>query len=159
MESIKLARFAELWAAWPHHGHDELSQTLGGGVGVALNDSTTACGIDDSLVRLSTAFARTGHAVPAGALHSGAEVTDREGFRHLVEPTSATLFLEKKLGKPRQVKSEADILGRSGILLFEGLTKQGVDFSHADLWNGSTTSDPRSAFWKEAAHVAVFTLN
>ena len=63
-------------------------------------------------------------------------------------------LLEKKLGKPRPCKSEADAMGRHGILVFRAVKRgaHGEPVSHFDVWNGMTTAEATCSFWKEATH-------
>ena len=71
-----------------------------------------------------------------------------------VRPPRPQALLEKKLGKPRPCKTEADAMGRHGILVFRAVKRgaHGEPISHYDAWNGMTTAEATCNFWKEATH-------
>ena len=112
--SIKSTPFAEVWAAWPREGATDLAKALGGSLSTLLADPGCA-----SLIRLSAAFNRCGAAIAKSSAFSGASVVDAAGFHYLADAATAAKLFESKLGKPRVVASEANVLGRAGILAFE----------------------------------------
>ena len=112
--SIKSAPFADVWAAWPREGNSDLSKALGRDLSAQLADPGCA-----SLIRLSAAFNRCGAAIAKSSAFSGASIIDAAGFQYLADAASAIKLFKGKLGKPRVVSSEADVLGRAGILAFE----------------------------------------
>ena len=153
--SIATVPFALLWAAWPSEGRTALAASLGGSVAAALADPTEAASADDSLVRLSAALRASGHPVPATSIYTaGSELTDAQGFFYMRDSGQAEALLEKKLGKGRPCKSEADAMGRHGILVFRGVKRgaHGAPINHFDLWNGATTAEATCDFWHEATH-------
>ena len=115
--SIKTASFADLWRSWPQQGRQELAHSLGGS---ALTFLTKADLTDDSIVRLSVAFNRSGHPIPSQQIYPGEKfaITTKDGF-HLIDSLSAHSLFCSKLGNPRNVLTQADIIGRTGILCFE----------------------------------------
>jgi hypothetical protein len=103
-----------VWAAWPREGNSDLSKALGRDLSAQLADPGCA-----SLIRLSAAFNRCGAAIAKSSAFSGASIIDAAGFQYLADAASAIKVFKGKLGKPRVVSSEADVLGRAGILAFE----------------------------------------
>ena len=160
--SIATVPFGLLWASFPRDGRAALATALGGSVAAALSDPSQVSSVDDSLVRLSAALRGCGHPVPATSIYSGSSgaLTDAAGFAYLRDSGQAETLLEHKLGKPRRCHSEADAAGRAGVLVFRGV-KRGAHaepVSHFDLWDGTTTADPASSYWKEASGVALYEI-
>jgi len=145
--SIKTLGFGALWAAWPIEGRSALARSLGGDVAAALDASDA----DDSIVRLSAALNAAGHGVPAPV--GGKRLTDAQGRCHLDGAAQAEALLAK-LGHPRAARSEADIAGRPGVVVFRGVKHgpMGEPIAHFDAWNGERAADAASDFWSAATH-------
>jgi hypothetical protein len=146
--SIKTLAFHDLWDHWPLEGRAALARSLGGAVGAGLAASEG----DDSLVRLSAALHAAGHGVPAPA--GGAFLADAQGRAYLDGAAQAEALLKKALGHPRPARSEADIAGRCGIVVYRGVAHgpMGEPLAHFDVWNGEKAADPTSDFWHVALH-------
>ena len=69
---MKTASFGELWNAYPKGSRDDLIHSLKGGVEEAMAGKK-----DDSALRLSFAFNRTGHSLPKSSVYSGVDVKVR----------------------------------------------------------------------------------
>lgn len=113
--SIRDAPFDALWATYSRRGRAEFLERLGGSAAAALLASPAA---GDSSARLCAAFNAAGFPWPAGA-HA-----DARGARVSVDARDAARALRARLGEPRPVPLDAgarSLLGRAGILLFEGL--------------------------------------
>jgi len=178
--SIKTASFNDLWTSWPSDGRHDLANSLGGTVSQHLLSSLE----DDSTIRLSVAFNRCGHPIPVQSVHPGEKfaITTADGF-HILDSVSAHALFFSKLGQPRNVLTQADILGRTGILCFERalpmlpkggqmthhhlaenssatlhspLSSQKISIlsDHYVLWNGSIESDVTTDLWKVSPKIS-----
>lgn len=86
-------------------------------------------------------FNRTGHPIPRSSSYGARDVTDSNGFKYVTSPDEMGNLLESKLGKPRNLKTQADAIGRRGIILFEHCRSLHGG-SHVELWDGETTALP-----------------
>ena len=143
---------------------------------------------DDSIVRLSVAFNRSGHPIPSQPIYPGEKfaITTKDGF-HLIDSLSAHSLFCSKLGNPRNVLTQADIIGRTGILCFERALaphQQGGHLTHHHhsenasaalhtppslstsiqtndhfvLWNGEVESDVTTDLWKVSPKISFWSI-
>ena len=151
--SVKLVHFDELWHAFPRVGKIDLGKELGGQLPVILEGLT-----DDSTIRLSSAFNRTGHPLPISTLHSGHEIHDKDGFKYIASHSDMRAFLSKKLGKPKHCKDMTSVLGKRGIIMFDEVESL-PERTHFDLWatNGET-ADTFGDYWTESKNVQIWII-
>jgi hypothetical protein len=150
--SIRTAKFADLWDAWPVASPKDLEKRLGGSLPVALENQDT-----DTALRLSVAFNECGHPVGISTIHSGTVIKDGEGRAVITDPAEFQKLLEKKFGKPRHVSGEASIEGRKGILYFDHPASLKKSLGHLDLWDGTTTKSV-SDYFRESKNVWLYEL-
>jgi hypothetical protein len=144
---------------------------------------------DDTPLRLSVAFNRSGHPIPSQPVYPGDKfsITTKDGF-HILNAMSAHALFSSKLGNPRNVLTQADIIGRTGILCFERAlaphqqgghlthhhlsenasaalhTPASIPFSsiqtndHFVLWNGEIESDVTTDLWKVSPKISFWSV-
>jgi hypothetical protein len=177
-ESMKTVRFADLWSAWPVDGTRDLAKALGGDAERALLRSSggddakgAAVRDDDSVVRLSAAFNKTGHPVPRSTVWSGVELVDCDGFHLIADFGDMLKTLDTKFGGQggggggggskhgkKHIHSKADVAGKRGILVFEGVKSIKDSGGHVDLWDGAQTASVMGDYWTESDKILFYPM-
>ena len=154
MASIRTIKFDELVHSYPTNNSRELLTELGGQLPQLIDNIA-----DDSCIRLSMAFNKTGHPIPTSTMWSGIEIKDSDGFKYMINHADMKKYLTKKYGKPRHLKNETSALGLKGIILFEAVESiKDNDHMHFDVWNQKETALVDGDYFNEADNVHIWLL-
>ncbi len=113
---------------------------------------------DDSPIRLSSALNHSGHPVLFSTAFTGEDVTDAAGFKFMPDPGELHHMLERKLGKPHNLRSREDVVGRRGIVFFERPKSLHGAAGAFDLFDGTSVAASGTELWSESEAVRMWPL-